>query len=183
MSTSGSSAESPLPQAGHDPTDPSDPMNIDKDTPTPPPADPSRDMDADHTADMDALSDDDSVLSEVDEAQFEDFDPSNLNIEEHRPAIAVDEDNVKLIGRHKRQRDAAEGEAAKKKKKEGRREKPKRAKKKRDDDEAFSGGEELEGKRPRKKKGIAEDVEKRERRRARSVSDNDDDLDEETRET
>jgi transcription factor SPN1 len=73
------------------------------------------------------LSDNDSILSEVDEAQFEDFDPANLAIDE-RPAIAVDEDTVKLLGRHKRKRDAegADVDGTKKKKKEGRREKPKK---------------------------------------------------------
>ena len=129
------------------------------------------------------MSDNDSVLSDVDEAQFEDFDPENLDIADRAPAVAVvDEDAVKLIGRHKRKRDGdADGETTKKKKKENRREKPKKAKKRRDDDDNFSGGEELEGKRTRKKKGTAEGVDKP-RRRNRSVSpDNDDELDPETR--
>ena len=149
-------------------------MNADRDPPPAPAANP--------TADMDELSDNDSILSDVDEAQFEDFDPAALDIDE-RPALDVDEDNVKLLGRHKRKRDGdVDGEGVKKKKKEGRRDKPKRSKKKRDDDDAFSGGEELEGKRTRKKKGIAEDSERKERRKARSVSpDNDDNLDPETR--
>ncbi|KAE8337854.1 hypothetical protein BDV24DRAFT_94430 [Aspergillus arachidicola] len=57
-------------------------------------------------ADLDAAdekdngSDDESILSEVDEAQFEDFDPENVDVED-RPQLAIDEDNLKLIGRHK----------------------------------------------------------------------------------
>lgn len=103
------------------------------------------------------ISDNESILSDVDEAQFEDFDPANVAIDD-RP-IAVDEDNVKLLGRHKRKRDGDVGDAegAKKKKKEGKREKSKKIKRKKDDDEDdFSGGQELEGKRVRRKKSIAE---------------------------
>lgn len=48
-------------------------------------------------------SDDESILSEVDEAQFEDFDPENVDIED-RPQLDIDEENLKLIGRHKRKR-------------------------------------------------------------------------------
>lgn len=104
------------------------------------------------------ISDNESILSDVDEAQFEDFDPANIAIDD-RP-IAVDEDNVRLLGRHKRKRDgeAGDGEGGKKKMKEGRREKPKKGRKKKDDDDDddFSGGQELEGKRLRRKKPIAE---------------------------
>ncbi|KAL2041696.1 hypothetical protein N7G274_005480 [Stereocaulon virgatum] len=112
--------------------------------------------------DMDDLSDNDSLLSDVDEAQFEDFDPNQIAIEE-RPAIAVDEDNVKLLGRHKRKRAEGEtdGEKAKKKSKGAKREKPKKVRKKKDsDDDDFSGGQELEGKRVRKKKAFSEGGEK-----------------------
>lgn len=113
-------------------------------------------------ADMDDLSDNDSLLSDVDEAQFEDFDPNQIAIEE-RPAIAVDEDNVKLLGRHKRKRAEGEidGEKTKKKSKGAKREKPKKVRKKKDsDDDDFSGGQELEGKRVRKKKAFSEGGEK-----------------------
>lgn len=100
----------------------------------------------------DDLSDVESILSDIDEAQFEDFDPATIAIEQ-RP-VAVDESNVALIGTHKRKA-TEEGEGAgRKKKREGRREKPKKSRKPRDDDENFSGGEELEGKRVRKKKDI-----------------------------
>ena len=123
------------------------------DPPAAPAANPGADIDND-------LSDNDSLLSDVDEAQFEDFDPNQITIEE-RPAIAVDEDNVKLIGRHKRRREGdamqVDGEA-KKKKKEGRREKVKKSKKRAEDsDDGFSGGEEVQGKRIRKKKAYAVD--------------------------
>lgn len=144
---------SPLPEAGHDPGDPNQPLYDDHDPPTAPISNPTADVDADE-------SDNDSILSDVDEAQFEDFDPANVAIDD-RPAIAVDEDNVRLLGRHKRKRDGelTDGEGIKKKKKEGKREKPKKTRKKRDDDDDdddFSGGQEIEGKRARKKKPTAE---------------------------
>ncbi|KAL4989351.1 hypothetical protein BDW68DRAFT_157096 [Aspergillus falconensis] len=68
-------------------------------------------------------SDDESILSEVDEAQFEDFDPENVDIED-RPQLDIDEENLKLIGRHKRKRTEEEGTS--KRKKEGRRKKSRR---------------------------------------------------------
>ena len=125
------------------------------------------------TADMDNLSDNESVLSDVDEAQFEDFDPNQVTIEE-RPAIAVDEDTVKLLGRHKRKRDGeVDGEGGRKKKKEGKREKVKKARKRKNsDDDDFSGGQELEGKRIRKRKAFTEEGGKprKEKPRARKPS-------------
>ena len=124
------------------------PLEDMQDDPTVQAADPNATKDDD-------LSDNDSILSDVDEAQFEDFDPNQITIEE-RPAIAVDEDNVKLLGRHKRKRDEGDGEGRKKKKKEGKREKPKKSKKKKDSDDEFSGGQEMEGKRVRKKKAFVE---------------------------
>ena len=106
-------------------------------------------------------SDNESVLSEVDEAQFEDFDPAAIAIEE-RPAIAIDETNVGLLGQHKRRR--TEGDLAKegKKKKKKRRERGTRRGVVDEDD--FVGGEEIEGKRRRR----ADDGgERRERAKAR----------------
>ena len=161
---------SPLPEAGADPGDPNQPLDDFTDPPTAPAADPTRDMDE--------LSDDDSVLSDIDEAQFEDFQPDLVEIDE-RPEIAVDEDNIKLIGRHKRKRDEDgdyDAEAGKKKKKEGKREKPKKSRKRADDDDMFSGGEEMTGKRMRRKKGIADGTgEKRDRPRARQRTPEDED--------
>lgn len=139
---------SPLPEGLDDPVDTNVPLHQDEDPAAAPVADP--------TVDMDDLSDNDSVLSEVDEAQFEDFDPTNIAIED-RPAIAVDEDTVKTLGRYKRKRDGDDGEGVKKKRKEGKREKPKKLRKKKDSDEDdFSGGQELEGKRKRKTKHVDE---------------------------
>ena len=163
-SASDSRLASPLPQAGADPGDPNQPSYDFQDPPAAPISNPH--------ADMDDLSDNDSVLSDVDEAQFEDFDPANIAIDE-RPAIAVDEDNVKLLGRHKRKRDLDgdyDAEGGKRKKREGKREKPKKSRKKRDDDDNFSGGEELEGKRLRKKKSVTEGGEKRDKPRVRKAT-------------
>ncbi|KAL8952639.1 MAG: hypothetical protein Q9222_001445 [Ikaeria aurantiellina] len=168
---------SPLPEGLDDPNDTNAPLYQDEDPPVAPVANPA--------ADIDDLSDNDSVLSEVDEAQFEDFDPTNIAIED-RPAIAVDEENVKLLGRHKRKRDGDDaGVVKKKKKKEGKREKPKKLRKKRDSDEDdFSGGQEIEGKRKRKPKSIGEGGESRkERARPRKATpENEDALDPEERE-
>ncbi|KAL8762345.1 MAG: hypothetical protein Q9184_001652 [Pyrenodesmia sp. 2 TL-2023] len=139
---------SPLPEGLNDLGDINVPLYQGEDPPAAPVADP--------TADMDDLSDNDSVLSEVDEAQFEDFDPTNIAIED-RPAIAVDEDTVKTLGRYKRKRDADDTDGAKKKRKEKKREKPKKSRKKKDSDEDdFSGGQEIEGKRKRKTKQVDE---------------------------
>ncbi|KAL8823735.1 MAG: hypothetical protein Q9191_005591 [Dirinaria sp. TL-2023a] len=153
MSDISSPPESPLPEAGHDPTDPNDPDRQDADTPSAPIGNPHLDVDAD--------SDNDSILSDIDEAQFEDFDPANIAIED-RPAIAVDEGNVHKIGRHKRTPgDGVDGEV-KKKKKEGRREKVKKQRKRHDSDEDdFSGGQEVEGKRRRKPKADVDGGERR----------------------
>ncbi|KAK2745280.1 Transcription factor iws1 [Myotisia sp. PD_48] len=118
------------------------------------------------------LSDDESVLSDVDEAQFENFDPENLAIED-RPALAIDEENLKLVGRHKRRRTEEEESQRKKKKKEGRREK--RSHRKKHDSDDFSGGEEVEGKRHRKSK----DRERSSRKPVEEV--NEEDLDPATR--
>ncbi|KAJ5985980.1 hypothetical protein N7522_013176 [Penicillium canescens] len=73
--------------------------------------------------DDEKLSDDESILSEVDEAQFENFDPENVDVED-RPQLAIDEENLKLIGRHKRKR--TEGDESRPRRKEGRREKKSR---------------------------------------------------------
>ena len=171
MSDSDSRLVSPLPEAGRDPADPNQPMEEDRDTPPPPVADPAADMDND-------LSDNDSVLSDVDEAQFADFDPANIAIEE-RP-IAVDEDTAKLlVAKRKRDRDGEDKEGEpKKKKKERRREKPKK-KRRGDDDDNFSGGEELEGKRKRKSKPVdgEEGARKKERPRAQPEPENEEALD------
>ena len=152
---------SPLPEAGNDPQEPGFSTYQDEDPPSAPIGNP--------TADPEDDSDNDSILSDIDEAQFEDFDPANIAIED-RPAIAVDEDNVRLLGRHKRKRDEGEDDGTtKKKKKEGRREKPKKNRKRKDsDDDDFSGGQEIEGKRKRKSKTISEGGVTGERRREKT---------------
>lgn len=91
--------------------------------------------------DDDKLSDDESLLSEVDEAQFDNFDPENVDVED-RPQLAIDEDNLKLIGRHKRKR-TEDGES-RPRRKEGRREKKSRR--------ADEGGDEGGSSRRRERK-------------------------------
>lgn len=91
-------------------------------------------------------SDDESLLSEVDEAQFADFDPS---------AVAPDFETLNRsikIGKRKR----TEGDdSVRPKKKEKTREKPKKSRRRKDDsDDGFEGGEEIEGKRQRKSKSL-----------------------------
>ena len=155
---------SPEPEAGRDPVDPVQPLEGIQDLP-------AVSVGSSRAA-MDDISDNESILSEVDEAQFEDFDPNQIAIEE-RPAIAVDEDNVKLLGRHKRKRDGeVDGEGGKRKKREGKREKPKKIRRKQDSDDDFSGGQEMEGKRIRKKKAFTEGGEKvrREKPKARKAT-------------
>lgn len=106
------------------------------------------------------LSDDESVLSDIDEAEFDDFNPDSVAVDD-RPSLAIDEENLKLVGRHKRRREEGE-EGEPKKKKEGRREK--KSRKKKDSDDGFSGGEELEGKRTRRRKDAGERKERKSRK-------------------
>ncbi|KAI5292182.1 Transcription factor iws1 [Ascosphaera acerosa] len=123
-----------------------------------------------------ADSDDESVLSDVDEEQFQDFDPANVEIDD-RPQLAIDEENLKLIGRHKRARNE-DGEYVEKKKrrKEGRREK--RSRKKRaevveEGGEVVIGGDEYEDEagepRRRRKTAAAGGATSGGRRRRRQV--------------
>lgn len=94
------------------------------------------------------ISDDESILSEVDEAQFENFDPENVEVED-RPQLAIDEENLKLIGRHKRKR--AEGEEGRSRRKEGRREKKRRGGDEEDEGEGGAGpSRRREGKKKKK---------------------------------
>ena len=160
------------PQSLNDPRDPLNPGIEEEDRPNAPLGDPTADVDAfedeeapetveamENAAEEDAATpgdsndsdDDESELEELDETQFQDFDPSALNIPS-KP-VAVDESNVGLLGVHKRKRTEEEERERerKKKKKESRREKPKR-RKNRDGSEEFEGGPEMEGKRARKGK-------------------------------
>jgi transcription factor SPN1 len=167
-----SHTNSPLPEAGNDPGDPLAPeIEEENSTPNPPIADPTADMEVtgENEVDKDSdFDDNESLLSEVDEAQFEDFNPDAINIED-RPQVAIDDSNVNQLGVHKRKRTEAEiEESRKKKRKERVRDKPKKPRKRRDGSEEFSGGEELQGKRSRKKKG---DGEKGSSSRAKPVAD------------
>ena len=176
---------SPPPEENHDPDDPLRPEIEEEDAaPTPPLADPYIDTEVAQAdeAQPDATTvvteepmppanpdDDDaeSELSEIDEAQFEDFDPNALTIEE-RPAD-LDQDNVNAIGKFKRKR--AEGddtETLKKKKKRDRK------KRRDDDDDAFEGGEEVTGKR-RRKPVVGAEREKRDKPRTARARTPDDD--------
>lgn len=162
-------ANSPLPEAGHDDQDPLRPeVEEENSATTPPIGDPHQDTEV--AEDKDELSEDDSDLSDIDEAQFEDFDPNAIAID--RP-VAVDESNIGLIGVHKRKR-TEDGEGQKKKKKkEGKREKP-RKRRQAEGEEALSGGEEGEGRRSRKKKEAGERKERPKARRA--TPENEDEL-------
>lgn len=150
-----------LPEAGHDAQDPLRPESEEENSAaTPPSNEPHQDIKL--AEDKLELSDDDSDLSDIDEAQFEDFDPNAIAID--RP-VAVDESNVGLIGVHKRKR-ADDGDALKKKKKkEGKREKPKKRRQV-GGDEAPSGGEDGEERRARRKKDQGE---RKERSKVKSV--------------
>lgn len=156
------------PAVADDPQDPLRPEVEDENSaPTPPLADPHQDTEVveeqpDATADPLADDDDESVLSEIDEAQFEDFDPAAIAIEE-RP-IPVDESNVNSIGKYKRKR--AEGEEPKKKKKS------KKKRSSRGDDDTFEGGEEVEGRRTKKRKDVGDGTRVRSHAPARQSPDN-----------
>lgn len=157
-------AESPplddMLEAGNDSGDPLTPeIEEENSTLNPPIADPTLDEEVIGTneVDKDGMSDVESELSEVDERQFEDFDPTAIAIED-RPAIAVDENTVNQLGKHKKKR--VEGEEPRKKK-EKRREKPKKIRRRREGTEEFEGGQTIDGKRARKSKPDGESSRRR----------------------
>ena len=186
------------PSGNNDPRDPLNPGLEEEDRPNAPLGDPTADVDAfeDEEApetvqtlnemEEDAAAgvttpggsdDEESELEELDEEQFEDFDPSALEIPA-RPT-AVDESNVGLLGVHKRKRTEEEERERKekRKKKDGKREKSKKSKKKADGDDVdgdFEYGEEIEGKRARKSKVGADGRPAKTVRRARSPPEADD---------
>ena len=188
------------PQGNDDPRDPLRPdVEEENNTPTPPLANPDADMetregddtpggddddeDDPRTTDAAVLDDDDleSELDELDEKEFENFDPSALNIPD-KP-LQVDESNVALLGVHKRKR-TAEEEAErdrKKKRKEKKRDKPKRSKKYGDGEDDFEGGEEIDGKRSRKNKVGADGRPLKSAPRRAATPENEDDLSPEER--
>lgn len=106
----------------------------------------------DEVADADSDRDSD-LLSEIDENQFEDYDPETANIED-RP-VEIDEDIARTLKATKRKR--AEGEKTSKKPRETRREK----RRERDEDASMNDGSSGEAeKKPRRKRT---DVERRPR--------------------
>lgn len=106
------------------------------------------------------LSDNESELSEVDEGEFADFDPTTVALED-RPLVDIDEDVARTLKAAKRKK-TTDGEG--KKAKEGKREKKK--KRARDEDED-PDGQQLEGKRIRKPKSVRIEGDRKERERAK----------------
>lgn len=127
-----SRAASPVPQAGNGSAD----SRPGSEAPEAAPAG-DDDVDMNDNDDNDSLASD---LSEVDEREFEDFDPKNVALDE-KP-VELDEYAVGTLKASKRQRSDKDG----KKSKEGKRDKKKR---RRDEDED-PDGERMEGKRIRK---------------------------------
>ncbi|TGO58495.1 hypothetical protein BCON_0054g00250 [Botryotinia convoluta] len=163
----------PLPEAGNDAGDPNRPISQERDTPEPPVANPDLDMDdLDNAEDGGAGSDNESDLSDVDEANFDDFDASKVALDE-RPMVGIDEDIAKTLKASKRKR--AEGEA--KKPKEGKRDKKKRPRRDSDED---PDGMEIDGKRirnPKRVEGEGKDRDRtKERRKATPEPENDENL-------
>ncbi|APA11015.1 hypothetical protein SS1G_03279 [Sclerotinia sclerotiorum 1980 UF-70] len=162
----------PLPEAGNDAGDPNRPISQERDTPEPPMANPDLDMDDLDNAENGAESDNESDLSEVDEANFDDFDASKVALDE-RPMVGIDEDVAKTLKASKRKRTDGEG----KKPKEGKREKKKRPRRDSDED---PDGIEIDGKRVRKPKRVDGDRKERdrtkERRKATPEPENDENL-------
>lgn len=147
-----------LPEAGDDPADPLRPeIDEENSTPNAPIGGPYQDMEVTESKvempDQDdveeaGLSDNESVLSDADDAYLEEFDVGAIAIEE-RPAQMIDDSNIGLIGVHKRKR--AEGEDAPKKRKK----KLDKTRRKKNKDDEVSGGDDLSGRRSsrRSKKG------------------------------
>ncbi|KAG9240432.1 hypothetical protein BJ878DRAFT_292384 [Calycina marina] len=155
-----SRSPSPVAEVGNDAADPNTPTPEDSNIPDPLRANPDLDMD-----DPDNISDNESELSEVDEGEFADFDPTTVALES-RPT-ELDEDALKTLKASKKKR--APGEA---KPKEKKRDKKKRT---RDDDED-PDGQLMDGKRVSKKKSVGERREKssaKERRLAQPENEED----------
>jgi transcription factor SPN1 len=129
-------------------------ISQDRDTPPAPAANPDLDMDDEDAA----LSDAESELSEVNEDQFDDFDPATVALDD-RPAVSIDEDAARGLTAAKKKKRDGDG----KKPKEKKREKKKRP---RDEDED-PDGETRDDKRQRKPKSVRTDGERRERDRVK----------------
>ncbi|PMD19889.1 putative transcription factor IWS1 [Hyaloscypha hepaticicola] len=149
----------PLPEAGNDSGDPNRLMSEERDTPPAPAANPDLDMDNAENDNDEDLSDNDSELSEVDEAEFAEFDPTTVALED-RPLVGIDEDIARTLKAGKRKRADKDGDG--RKPKEAKRDKKKKSR--RDDDED-PDGELVDGKRVKKPKRI--DGERKDRDKAR----------------
>jgi len=151
---------SPLPEQGNDPADPNRPSSEDGDTPAPA-ANVDLDLDDEDNQETAKIADEESEnesdLSDVDEAEFDEFDPASVAIDTRKENVVIDEDIAKTLKAGKRKRSEKDGES--RKAKEGKREK----KKKRRDEDEDPDGMELDGKRIRKPKSIRPDGERRER--------------------
>lgn len=176
MPTDSLTPASDEPQGTADPGDPLRPEIEEEDDRTPPIGNPTADMELQDDDEapqseeiMDNMAEDnESELDDLDEAQFDNFDPETANI---TVPVPVDESNVGLLGVHKRKR--VEGdESGRRKKKEGRREKrTKRVRAGGDESENdFEGGPEMDGKRIRKGDGAV----RKQGRRPRTPENEDD---------
>jgi transcription factor SPN1 len=141
----------------------------------PPAANSNLDIDE---SDLDKNGDLDSELSEVDEAEFADFDPTTVAVAADERPVTIDDEVARTLKAAKRKRTDRDGEGGPKKPKEAKREKPKRKKIRTDldagaiddgGDEYDSGadGEILEGKRRPKPKTTRTDGDRRDKERAR----------------
>ncbi len=141
----------------------------------PPGAKSNLDMDE---SDLDNNGDLDSELSEVDEAEFADFDPNTVAVAPEERPITIDDEVARTLKAAKRKRTDKDGEGGTKRPKEAKREKKPKKKVRTDldagaiddgGDEYDSGadGEILEGKRRLKPKSMRTDSERRDRERAR----------------
>jgi len=139
-------SDSDLPSDSHHPTPQENQDGSERaasevqDNPSPAAADSDMDMDRDDGG----ASDNDSELSDVDEAAFADFDPNSVALAD-RP-VAIDEEITRGLKASKIKRTDRES-----KKKEAKRDKSKK-KRRREEDEDASAVEEVEGKRSRKTK-------------------------------
>jgi transcription factor SPN1 len=127
-----------------------------------------------HVDSSNDLADLDSELSEVDEAEFADFDPTTVALDD-KPQIDIDEDVARTLKAGKRKRADKDGQSGTKKLKEAKRDKPKK-KKTRTRAGAGEGGrvydsgadgEILEGKRKPKPKRARIDSDGKDRERAK----------------
>ncbi|KAF2878310.1 hypothetical protein BDV95DRAFT_510204 [Massariosphaeria phaeospora] len=152
-----SHSNSPLPEAGHDPDDPLRPeIDEENSVPDAPIGEPHLDMEVTEGInghfDQDdvqvaGLSDNESVLSELDDQQFEDFNDADIAIQEREPQM-IDETTLGVIGAHKRKR--VEGEEAATKKKKKKAEKPRRKKARDEEVDAGDAGGARKNRRSKK---------------------------------